>query len=284
MFYLLNILIQMKILLDNSSLFKSLRPFNDLGFVPTMGGIHKGHLSLINKSNRVCKITIVSIFVNPKQFNNKQDLKSYPKNIKKDLKILKKTKKVDFVYLPSFRDIYKNKNKSKIKLNKKDTILCAKYRKGHFEGVLDVMERLTKIVKPKKIFMGEKDFQQLSIIKTMVKKLSISVNIISCKTVREADGLAMSSRNKNMTTEERLIAGEINKFMIKVKEIYKNKKIDKVPISIIDELNSLKNCKLEYFEIDNLSKHSSSLTDEGDRIFIACWIGKTRIIDNLALR
>ena len=118
----------------------------------------------------------------------------------------------------------------------------------------------------------------------MVKKLSISVNIISCKTVREADGLAMSSRNKNMTTEERLIAGEINKFMIKVKEIYKNKKIDKVPISIIDELKSLKNCKLEYFEIDNLSKHSSSLTNEGDRIFIACWIGKTRIIDNLALK
>ena len=110
----------MKILLDNSSLFESLRPFNDLGFVPTMGGIHKGHLSLINKSNRVCKITIVRIFVNPKQFNNKQDLKSYPRNIKEDLKILKKTKKVDFVYLPRFKDIYKNKNKSKIKLNKKD--------------------------------------------------------------------------------------------------------------------------------------------------------------------
>ena len=102
----------MKILLDNSSLFKSLRPFNDLGFVPTMGGIHKGHLSLINKSNRTCKITIVSIFVNPRQFNNKKDLKSYPRNINKDLKILKKTKKVDFVYLPSFKDIYNDKNKS----------------------------------------------------------------------------------------------------------------------------------------------------------------------------
>ena len=118
----------------------------------------------------------------------------------------------------------------------------------------------------------------------MVKKLSISVNIISCETIREADGLAISSRNNHMTKEERLIAGEINKFMIKVKEIYKNKKIDKVPISIIDELNSLKNCKLEYFEIDNLSKYSSYLIDEGDRIFIACWIGKTRIIDNLALK
>ena len=133
----------MKILLDKCSLFESLRPFNDLGFVPTMGGIHKGHLSLINKSNRLCKITIVSIFINPKQFNNKKDLKSYPRNINKDLKILKKTKKVDFVYLPRFKDIYNDKNKSKIKLSKKDTILCAKYRKGHFEGVLDVMTSKT---------------------------------------------------------------------------------------------------------------------------------------------
>ena len=99
----------MKILLNNNSLFESLRPFNDLGFVPTMGGIHRGHLSLINKSNKLCKKTIVSIFVNPKQFNNKKDLRSYPRNIKKDLKILKKSKKVDFVYLPKFKDIYKDK-------------------------------------------------------------------------------------------------------------------------------------------------------------------------------
>ena len=99
----------MKILLDNTSLFESLRPFNDFGFVPTMGSIHKGHLSLINKSKRLCKTTIVSIFVNPKQFNNKQDFKSYPRNINNDLKILKKTKKVDFVYLPKFKDIYANK-------------------------------------------------------------------------------------------------------------------------------------------------------------------------------
>ena len=165
-----------------------------------------------------------------------------------------------------------------------DKILEGKYRPGHFNGVATIVEKLFDIFKPNNAYFGEKDFQQLSVIKTMVKKLSISVNIISCETIREADGLAMSSRNKHMTSEERLIAGKINKFMIKVKEIYKNKKIDKVPISIIDELDSLKNCKLEYFEIENLSKHSSSLTDEGDRIFIACWIGKTRIIDNLALR
>ena len=144
----------MKILLNNTSLFKSLRPFNDLGFVPTMGGIHKGHLSLINKSKKLCKKTIVSIFLNPKQFNNKKDLEFYPRNIEKDLKILKMTKKVDFVYLPKFKDIYKDNKKPKIVLNKKDKILCAKFRKGHFEGVLDVMNRLTKIINPSKIFMG----------------------------------------------------------------------------------------------------------------------------------
>ena len=160
----------MKILLNNNSLFESLRPFNDLGFVPTMGGIHKGHLSLINKSKRLCKKTIVSIFLNPKQFNNKKDLKSYPSNIKKDLQILKKSKKVDFVYLPKFRDIYNDNKRPKIILNKKDKILCAKFRKGHFEGVLDVMNRLTKIINPNKIFMGEKDFQQLYLVKNFLEK------------------------------------------------------------------------------------------------------------------
>ena len=143
----------MKILLNNTTLFKSLRPFNDLGFVPTMGGIHKGHLSLINKSKKLCKKTIVSIFLNPKQFNNKKDLKSYPRNIKNDLIILKKTKKVDFVYLPKFKDIYKDNKESKITLNKKDKILCAKFRKCHFDGVLVVMNIFSKIITPNKIFM-----------------------------------------------------------------------------------------------------------------------------------
>ena len=160
----------MKVLLNNTSLFESLRHFNDLGFVPTMGGIHKGHLSLIDKSKKLCKKTIVSIFVNPKQFNNKKDLKSYPRNIKKDLKILKKSKKVDFIYIPKFKDIYKDKKKTKIRLLKKDKILCAKFRKGHFEGVLDVMNKLTKIINPQKIFMGEKDFQQLYLVKKQLER------------------------------------------------------------------------------------------------------------------
>ena len=181
----------MKILLNKTSLTKSLRPFNDIGFVPTMGSIHKGHLSLINKSNQVCNKTIVSIFVNPKQFNNKKDFKTYPKNIKKDLQLLNKTKKVDFIYIPKFKDIFNNNKKPKIKINKKDKILCAKFRKGHFEGVLDVMERLTNIVKPNKIFMGEKDFQQLFLVKKFLKN-KYGTEVIGCKTIREKNKVALT--------------------------------------------------------------------------------------------
>ena len=148
----------MKTLLNNIDLNEALFDNSNIGFVPTMGSLHDGHISLIKKSLKLSNKTIVSIFVNPKQFNNKEDYKKYPRNIKKDLKILKRLK-VDYVYLPRIKDIYKAKNKIKIKLNKKDEILCAKYRKGHFEGVIEVMTRLTKIVNPSKIFMGEKDLQ-----------------------------------------------------------------------------------------------------------------------------
>ena len=159
----------MKIILNNHDLSKTLGPFNDIGFVPTMGGIHEGHISLIKRSIKSNKKTIVSIFINPKQFNNVKDFKSYPANIKKDLAILKKIKKLDFVYIPRFKDVYENKKISKIKIEKKYRILCAKYRKGHFEGVLDVMNRLTKLIKPNKIFMGKKDFQQLFLVKNLLK-------------------------------------------------------------------------------------------------------------------
>ena len=148
----------MKIILNNSILRKTLGPFNDIGFVPTMGGIHEGHISLIKKSIKFNKKTIVSIFVNPKQFNDIKDFKSYPSNIKNDLAVLKKIRKLDFIYIPKFKDIYENKKQSQIKIKKKDKILCAKYRKGHFEGVLDVMSRLTTLIKPKKSTWVKKIF------------------------------------------------------------------------------------------------------------------------------
>ena len=281
MFYLLNIFIQMKILLNNTTLFESLRPFNDLGFVPTMGGIHKGHLSLINKSNKLCKKTIVSIFVNPKQFNNKKDLKSYPRNIKKDLKILKKSKKVDFVYLPKFKDIYKDKKKSKITLQKKDKILCAKFRKGHFEGVLDVMNKLTKIVKPKKIFMGEKDFQQLYLVKKELEK-KYKTKVIPCKTIRDKDNVALSSRNLLLNKSNLTIAAKIYETLVNIKKNTKNKK--NIPSFLNLKKKELKNnykIKIDYLELRNIKNLKLSNTKNNSRLFIAYYLKNVRLIDNL---
>ncbi len=271
----------MKILIDNSLLFESLRPFNDLGFVPTMGGIHKGHLSLINKSKKLCKKTIVSIFINPKQFNNKKDLKSYPQNIKKDLMILKKNKKVDFVYLPKFKDIYKNNRKSKIILKQKDKILCAKYRKGHFEGVLDVMNRLTKIINPTKIFMGEKDFQQIYLVKNFLEK-KYKTKIISCKTVRDKNKIALSSRNSLLNKYNLISAGKIYKKLVDIKKKINNKTdVLKFLNFKKKELENNHNIKIEYLELRNKKNLRLSKKINNSRLFIAYYLNNIRLIDNL---
>ena len=271
----------MKILLDNTSLFESLRPFNDSGFVPTMGGIHKGHLSLINKSKRLCKTTIVSIFVNPKQFNNKKDLESYPRNINKDLKILKKTKKVDFVYLPKFKDIYTNNRKSKIALNKKDKILCAKFRKGHFEGVLDVMKRLTNIIKPNKIFMGEKDFQQLYLVKNFLEK-KYKTKVIACKTIRNKNKIALSSRNFLLKKFHLIIGGKIYKKLVNIKNNikYQNNIYNFLAVQkrLLEESYKI---KIDYLELRNKDNLKSSKKIRKSRLFIAYYLNKVRLIDNL---
>ncbi len=281
MFYLLNIFIQMKILLNNTSLFESLRPFNDLGFVPTMGGIHKGHLSLINKSNKLCKKTIVSIFVNPKQFNSKKDLRSYPRNINKDLNILKKSKKVDFVYLPKFKDIYKDKKKSKITLLKKDKILCAKFRKGHFEGVLDVMSKLTKIINPQKIFMGEKDFQQLYLVKKELEK-RYKTKVIPCKTIRDKNNVALSSRNFLLNKSNLKVASNIYKKLTNIKKnINKNKNILDFLNSQKKELRNNYKIKIDYLELRDENTLKISSSKKNSRLFIAYHLNYVRLIDNL---
>ena len=217
----------MKILLTNNDLNEALLGNSNIGFVPTMGSLHKGHISLIRKSLIQCNKTIVSIFVNPTQFNNKNDYIKYPRNIKSDLKILKKLK-VNFIFIPIKNQIYNSKNRIKIQLLKRDKILCAKYRKGHFEGVIDVMTRLTKIVKPSKIFMGEKDFQQLILVKRFIEK-NFKSKIVSCKTIRDKDKLALSSRNqllnKNNLLKARIIAKNLiyfKKKIVKKKNFKKN--------------------------------------------------------------
>ena len=271
----------MKILLNKTSLFKSLRRFNDIGFVPTMGSIHKGHISLVNRSNQVCKKTIVSIFINPKQFNDKKDFKKYPKNIKRDLKLLRQTKKVDFVYIPKFKDIFKNNNKTKIKLNQKDKFMCAKYRKGHFEGVLDVMDKLTNIVKPKKIFMGLKDFQQIFLVKNFLEK-KYNTEVIGCKTIREINKIALSSRNNLLKEEDLFIASKIIKILISLKKIIKFKKNkNKYLINVKNELQKKYKIKIEYLELRNVNNLKLSNVTNKSKIFVAYYLNNVRLIDNL---
>jgi len=280
MFYLSRSLIQMKIILNNNSLFKSLRPFSDIGFVPTMGSIHRGHLSLIDRSNRTCKKTIVSIFVNPKQFNNRKDFKNYPKNINNDIKILKKTKKVDFLYIPKFKDVYNNKKKSNIKIIKKDKVLCAKYRKGHFEGVLDVMERLTNLINPKKIFMGKKDYQQYFLIKNYLKN-KYETSIIPCKTIRDKRKIALSSRNNHLNLNGIKKASILSKSLIKLKRNLVNSKKIKQNLRIkIKYFEKLLKIKIEYLELRSIKNLKISNSVRGSRLFVAYYINNVRLIDN----
>ena len=269
----------MKILLRNNDLNEALLGLSNIGFVPTMGSLHEGHISLIKKSIRYCNKTIVSIFVNPTQFNNKKDYRKYPKNLKKDFKILKKLK-VNFVYTPNKNQVYNSKKKIKIHLSKKDKILCAKYRKGHFEGVVDVMCRLTNIVKPSKIFMGEKDFQQLILVKKYIEN-NFKSKIVLCKTIRDKNKLALSSRNLLLKKKELKLAGKIAQNLIFFKDkLIKEKKIKKLFINKKKELIKSYNITIQYFEIRN--KFNFKLTNKirNSKIFIAYYLNKVRLIDN----
>ena len=280
MFYLLNILIQMKIILNNRILHKTLRPFDDIGFVPTMGGIHKGHISLIRKSIKFNKKTIVSIFINPKQFNDIEDFKSYPSNIKKDLAILKKIKKLDFIYIPKFKDIYDSKKQSNIKINKKDKILCAKYRKGHFEGVLDVMNRLTSLIRPKMIFMGKKDFQQFFLVKNYIEK-KFNTKVIGCKTIRNKNKLALSSRNSLLNEQELKHVEKISKTFFNLKnKIKNNRNINSFLQKSKKDLEKFFNIKIEYLENRNTKNLTISNKYRGSKVFLSYYYKNIRLIDN----
>ena len=269
----------MKILLNNNDLNEALYNVSNLGFVPTMGSLHQGHISLIKKSLKECKKTIVSIFVNPTQFNKKNDFKNYPRNIKKDLSILRRLK-VNFLYMPKVNDVYSFGRKSFTKLKKKDQIMCAKFRKGHFEGVINVMDRLTNIIKPQKIFMGEKDFQQLLLIKRHIPK-KYKAKIVSCKTIRDKNRLAFSSRNTLLSNTELKKAKAISKEMFFFKKkLYKNKNIKKLLSKKRSELINLFNIKLDYLELRNIFSLQNSNKIKNSKLFIAYYINKVRLIDN----
>jgi len=270
----------MKIISKIIDLNKAINKISDLGFVPTMGGLHRGHTSLVKISQKSCKKTIVSIFVNPKQFSKKSDFLNYPSSIDKDLNILKKLK-VDYVFIPTAKEILVKKKKLKFKINRAERILCAKYRKGHFEGVLDIMDRLVRLISPKKIFMGEKDFQQFFIVKKFIEA-NYGSKIYLCKTIRDKNNVALSSRNFFLNQKNLMQAGIISNDLIKFKLQIKNKmkKIDQFLNDKKNELEAKYNIKIEYLDVRNIINLKKTNINKNYKLFIAYYINGVRLIDN----
>ena len=269
----------MKIISDKNKLVKFIQSEKNLGFVPTMGAIHLGHISLIRKSINQCDKTIMSIFINKPQFNKESDFQRYPRVLKKDISILKKLK-VDFLYLPTDNQIYPFGQNKKITISPFSKKLCGKLRPGHFEAVADVIENFIRIIKPKKIYFGNKDMQQLKIIEHFVKKKYNQIKIIGCKTIREKNGIAYSSRNFLLNQKEKKISSKIYKVLINKKKNLIQKKIslDRIKNKIF-ELGVHKIDYIKLLDINKLVKPYRK--NRRYKIFIAYHLRTTRLIDNI---
>ena len=269
----------MKIFSNKKKLIKIINNERNLGFVPTMGALHRGHISLVKKSISLCKKTIVTIFINKPQFNKKLDFKNYPKTKKKDIGILKNLK-VDFLYMPTHKEIYPHGIDKKIKISKFGKKLCGKFRPRHFESIADVVNRFIKIIKPSKIFFGEKDMQQLKILENFINKNYSNIKVIGCKTIREKNGLACSSRNLHLSNKEKNISSKIYKLVLNAKnKIIKNKSLIK---KIKNKIMTFGVRKIDYIELLNINKIIKPYKkNKKYKIFIAYYLRSTRLIDNI---
>ena len=243
----------MKIFFNKKKLIKTIQHEKNLGFVPTMGTIHKAHIYIIKKSISLCNKTIVTIFVNKPQFNKIADYKKYPRNIKKDIFILRKYK-VDYLYLPTTKQIYPSGLNKKIKISSFSKKLCGKFRSGHFEGVTDVIDRFIKIIKPSKIFLGKKDMQQLKIIEEYIHENKINTKVVGCKIVREENGIACSSRNFLLTPNHINIASKVYKLLYKSKKLIIMKK--NILKKIKNKIFQFGVKKIDYIELIDINKQT----------------------------
>ena len=268
-----------------------------VGLVPTMGSLHKGHLSLIEKSIQENNRTICSIYINPTQFNNNSDLQKYPRNHIKDLEILQKNG-CDMVFLPNDREMYGNKMKrDRYELGSVLSVLEGEKRPGHFSGMLTIVNKLFKLIKPNVAYFGEKDFQQLWIIRSNVIKERMAIEIKSCKTIRDIHGLALSSRNQHLSMTEELAARNIFKSLTLFKESISSYFVDNK--SILDEksyekikrqsllfISKNRLIKIDYFdviEIENFSFVKTLTKANNYRVLVAVYVGNTRLIDNILI-
>ena len=258
-----------------------------IGFVPTMGALHQGHASLIKYALKECDIVVVSIFVNPTQFNNAKDLEKYPRTLDKDVAFLKNISANIITYAPNANEVYGDTISSKsYNFGSLETVMEGAHRPGHFDGVGTVLNKLFRQVEPHKAYFGEKDFQQLAIVKKLVQKEYLPVEVIGCPIHRQEDGLAMSSRNARLTQKQLEIAPFIYKTLLESKEKFKTLSATQLKKYVNSQFDQIKELDLEYFEIvneKNLQPLSRKRTKQKYRAFLAVYAGEVRLIDNIAL-
>lgn len=256
-----------------------------IGFVPTMGALHNGHISLVKESKKHTGATVVSIFVNPTQFNDPEDLKRYPRTLEKDVELLK-TVDCDIVFAPSVEEIYPEKDVRKFDFGYLESVMEGARRPGHFNGVGQVVSRLFDIVKPDKAFFGMKDFQQVAIIKNMVCQLKSNVEIVPCPIIRQENGLALSSRNSLLDEEHKKNAPHIQAILKKGRNLVSQMGVSELKKWITDEINSNPYLEVEYVEIvdDTTLKVIESWEEKGTKVVcVAVYAGEIRLIDNIVL-
>lgn len=269
------------------STLSSLGKRKGLGLVPTMGALHKGHLELVKKALCENGVVVVSIFVNPTQFNSSEDLKKYPKKLDADTALLHRLSEDIIIFAPSITEIYAaNVNPKTYDFDGLDKVMEGTFRDDHFNGVGTIVETLLTVVEPDRAYFGEKDFQQLQIIKTLVKKQNIPVAIIGCPIVREPNGLALSSRNERLSPNLRKEAAFIYKTLQTAKEKFGTESAKSITDWVKSQFKDLSNLKLEYIEIahsDTLTPVRRKLKNRKYRAFIAVYANDVRLIDNIAL-
>lgn len=265
---------------------KHLSKQDQIGLVPTMGALHKGHLSLIAESMNNNDVTVASIFVNPTQFDKAEDLEKYPRTFESDITLLEE-QGCDVVFAPTVQEIYKNDISSKsFDFGGLEHEMEGKFRSGHFDGVGTIVKTLFEIIQPNSAYFGEKDFQQLQIIRVMVEKNKLPVNIIGCPIFRESNGLAMSSRNERLSSRERADASIIYQTLNEVKSRLKNSSIEELDDYVNSQFQNHPLFELEYFTIadeKSLKTVTKILPQNKYRAFIAVYANSVRLIDNLAL-
>lgn len=268
-----------------NQLFEDRKQRKEIGLVPTMGALHEGHASLVRRSVKENGITVVSVFVNPTQFNDKKDLENYPRDVEADEKLLSSLN-ATYAFIPSVEEMYPEKDTRVFSYPPIDTVMEGARRPGHFNGVCQIVSKLFYAVQPTRAYFGEKDFQQIAVVKAMVKDLGIPVQIVPCPIVRQSDGLALSSRNALLSDDERKLALNISQTLIKSLTYAKDHTVSETHDFVVNTLNAIDGLEVQYYEIvDGNSLQDVSSWDDSDYIVgcitVFCGHIPVRLIDNI---